>query len=53
MTVPAGQLAFEWEHLRAKVRVRDPEWGRKLPPVPEPHPLFLVVEGGRASWERG
>ena len=53
MTVTDGQLAFEWEHLRAKVLARDPDWGRKLPPVPEPHPLFVVVEGGRAAWERG
>ena len=53
MTVTEGQLAFEWKHLLAKVVVRDPEWRKKLLSGPEPHPIFAVVAGGRASWERG
>jgi hypothetical protein len=54
--VPAtdGQLAFEWRHLRAKLRVRDPDRLREIKGVksPEPHPLFAVVAGIRAAWER-
>ena len=49
-----GQLAHEWAHLRAKLQVRSPEvlarWNGIA--VPEPHPLFRVVPGGVAEWER-
>lgn len=51
--VTDGQLALEWEHLGAKLRVRSPQdaerWGGS---EPAPHPLFRVVPGGIASWER-
>ncbi|ATG54934.1 pyrimidine dimer DNA glycosylase [Brachybacterium ginsengisoli] len=52
--VPDGQLALEWEHLLAKLEQRDPErWQReRLLAAPEPHPLFTVVPGPVASWER-
>ena len=49
--VTTGQLAFELEHLRAKVRVRAPEWEARLG-EPLPHPMFEVVEGVIESWER-
>jgi hypothetical protein len=49
--VTDGQLAFELDHLRAKLAVRSPEL--PLPAEPEPHPLFLVEEGPIAEWERG
>lgn len=54
MEVTTGQLSYEWDHLRAKLAVRSPEFltrvvGIRIPP---PHPLFAVVEGGVASWER-
>ncbi len=50
-----GQLAFEWEHLIAKVRKRDPEWLGSLPSArpPRAHPAFRVVAGGIAEWEKG
>lgn len=50
----AGQLGFEWAHLLAKVRLRDPERHARLLQVrlPLPHPLFRVVPGPVAPWER-
>ncbi|MBA2321928.1 MAG: DNA lyase [Deltaproteobacteria bacterium] len=46
-----GQLAFEVGHLRAKVAVRAPVW---LPRVEtRAHPLFALVAGPTAPWERG
>lgn len=49
-----GQLALEWEHLLAKLEQRDPvRWQRvRRLAAPEPHPLFTVVPGAVASWER-
>jgi hypothetical protein len=49
-----GQLAYEWAHLRRKLRRRSPAWLRSLRAVrsPEPHPLFLVSPGPMAPWER-
>ena len=53
LTVSEGQLAYEWEHLRAKLEVRSPEVAaRWRGHPPEPHPLFSVVPGPVASWER-
>lgn len=53
ITVTDGQLAREWEHLGAKLAVRSPadaeRWGSS---APGPHPLFRVVPGEVASWER-
>lgn len=50
--VTSGQLAFELEHLRAKVRVRQPEWERELTGA-RPHPVFVEVPGDVEPWERG
>jgi hypothetical protein len=49
-----GQLLYEWAHLLAKLRARDPDRYRvlKLIAVPEPHPLFRVVAGGVRTWEK-
>jgi hypothetical protein len=51
--VTRGQLDYEWEHLVAKLRARDPSWLERLValPVPEPHPLFRVIPGPVAEWE--
>lgn len=50
-----GQLGHEWQHLLAKLQARAPalfdRW-REVS-VPEPHPLFAIVPGPVASWERG
>ena len=53
--VTRGQLAYEREHLMAKLAARDP--GRlaalEAGSPPEAHPLFRVVEGGIEAWEVG
>lgn len=53
--VTRGQIAFEWKHLRAKVRKRDPAWlgAMLVARPPKPHPAFRVVAGGVAEWEKG
>ncbi len=53
LPVSRGQLEYEWEHLRRKLRRRAPAWLKDLPTVkaPEPHPLFRKVEGGVEDWE--
>ena len=50
-----GQLAFEWDHLRRKLKERDPDRYRRLEEIdkPEPHPLFEIVEGDKEEWEKG
>ncbi len=50
----SGQLLYEWEHLKAKLRAREPQRERELRSVtiPEPHPLFRIVEGEVRDWER-
>lgn len=49
-----GQLGFEWAHLRAKVAGRDALWWEHLEhAVAAPHPMFEVVPGPVADWERG
>ena len=52
LTVSRLQLEFELEHLRRKVHERAPEWEARLG-EPLAHPLFRVVAGPVASWERG
>lgn len=49
-----GQLATEWRHLRAKLEVRRPAMLSDHVTIrqPEPHPLFHVVPGPAADWER-
>lgn len=52
--VTRGQLALERDHLRRKLQARDPGHLRDWPQEqdPTPHPLFLVVPGPVAEWER-
>jgi hypothetical protein len=55
LTVTRGQVAFELAHLTKKVRSRRRQWLSELPSAAaaKPHPLFRVVPGGIAEWERG
>lgn len=52
--VTEGQLALEWAVLRAKLAARSPatlaRWAGVV--VPDAHPLFVVVPGPAADWER-
>ena len=57
ITVTTGQLRYEYEFLRQKVLARDPEWARTVledaaPQEVPAHPLFAVVPGDVAEWER-
>lgn len=54
LPVTDGQLALEWDHLRAKITVRSPEVAARWADVatPLPHPLFTVAPGPVAPWER-
>ena len=49
-----GQVQYEWVHLMAKLRRRDPERFRAQARLrrPRAHPLFHVVPGDAESWEK-
>ncbi|WP_420905799.1 pyrimidine dimer DNA glycosylase/endonuclease V [Candidatus Magnetaquiglobus chichijimensis] len=49
-----GQLLHEWRHLLGKTALRSPAHHATLLtlPRPEPHPLFTLVAGDVAVWER-
>ena len=48
-----GQLFYEWNHLREKLRQRDLARYQLTETVnePEPHPLFHIVDGDIEEWE--
>jgi hypothetical protein len=53
LLVTDEQLAYEWSHLLAKLALRSPEDYRAALEIrPQPHPLFEIVPGGIADWER-
>ncbi len=54
LTVTSGQVAYEWAHLLAKLKERNPALFRKwrATEVPQAHPLFTVRAGGVETWER-
>jgi hypothetical protein len=54
LTVTRGQLEYEWEHLLAKLEVRDPVRASMLGGVkrPQSNPFFRVVPGDVARWEK-
>ncbi len=49
-----GQLRFEGGHLAAKLAVRSPQTLAALPAsgLPDHHPLFRIVPGPVAVWEK-
>ncbi len=51
--VTAGQVRYEWRHLKAKLARRSRGWLATLPrtAMPQVHPLFRVVSGGVEEWE--
>jgi hypothetical protein len=54
LPVTRAQMRFEWEHLRGKLRRRAPaHWRLVCAGRPICHPLFRVVPGPVAPWERG
>jgi hypothetical protein len=54
-TIPVTrrQIDYEWQHLLAKLHSRDLERYFRLfdSDAPEPHPLFIVIEGDIEKWE--
>ena len=48
-----GQLDYEWSHLKAKLRVREPPQFQNIQSIsnPDPHPLFRILPGSVADWE--
>lgn len=54
LAVTTGQLAYEWTHLLAKLKVRSPalhqQW--RNTETPDTHPLFSVHAGDVEPWER-
>jgi hypothetical protein len=55
LPVTRGQLAYEREHLLAKLAARDPERRAALAAeaTAEPHPLFRIIKGDIEGWEVG
>jgi len=53
IAVTRGQLDCEWQHLLRKLEQRSPalhaHWRDA---TPSPHPLFALVDGPRAPWEK-
>ncbi|MGO1235260.1 MAG: pyrimidine dimer DNA glycosylase/endonuclease V [Microbacterium gubbeenense] len=49
-----GQLAYEWQHLLAKLQRRSPDTWIRWHELhrPDPHPAFIVVGGPIAEWEK-
>jgi hypothetical protein len=49
-----GQLGYEWQHLRRKLKQRAPAQYRRLAGIgrPDPHPLFRLGPGPVREWER-
>ena len=54
IAVTNGQLAYEWQHLLRKLAARTPALYQHWCKAAEPacHPLFEVVPGPVADWER-
>ena len=54
LTVTTGQLAHEWQHLLSKLKNRSPSLIKRFRRIstPLPHPLFEIIEGPIAPWER-
>jgi hypothetical protein len=49
-----GQLLYEWNHLKRKLKKRDPKRLREFSKmkIPLPHPLFKIVSGQVRAWEK-
>ena len=55
LLVTSGQIDFEWRHFLRKAEARAPQRYEELREIgrPESHPLFRVVRGAIAAWEKG
>jgi hypothetical protein len=53
LKVTKGQVRYEMEHLKRKLRMRDKKKLREILSIKkiEPHPLFIIVPGKIENWE--
>ena len=54
ITENEGQLLYEWRLLKRKLSARNSQFFAQAKKIerPEPHPLFKIVAGPIAGWER-
>ncbi len=54
ISITKGQILHEISHLKKKLKLRSKEKYHQLLKVKkiEPHPLFRIVHGKRADWEK-
>lgn len=54
MPATTGQIAYEWRHLLRKLKLRSPGLYAQVFVLtePQPHPVFRVLAGDVAAWER-
>lgn len=54
MAVTQGQIVFEWNHFRKKVKARDKKVYNEIRKIkmPDAHPLFIVKKGKKEEWEK-
>ena len=54
ISIPDGQLRYELAHLKEKLRRRAPDRYEEILPIKDPasHPIFQIVPGNIADWER-
>ena len=52
--VTRGQMAYEFAHLKQKLKSRNKNWFKliKAAQKPEAHPLFTIIPGSIEEWER-
>ena len=52
--VTEGQLRYEFEHLKIKLKQRDRIKYEEIEniKIPQAHPLFIIVDGPVEQWER-
>lgn len=46
------QISYEYEHLKKKLFIRDPEKLKNLPERVKIHPMFREIPGEIESWEK-
>jgi len=53
INVTSGQMEYEMEHLKSKVKIRNSEKYYELIGIskPIPNPIFIVVQGEIETWE--
>jgi len=54
ITVSTGQILYEFDHLKSKLKIRDPDRLQKIQNigVPDVNPIFKSIEGVVESWEK-